>query len=555
MTQLKIVNDVTNCESSYIKTGTITGSSSPNITNVFFINPLSCGGTGTIKIAVLNGTNGTYTIDYDSNGTTDNTGALVNDTITLSGLLAGTIITNLTIADESTGCKATGNYPGSIKDPSPLSISNIQATSPAKCGDLGSMLITVTGAPDGHNFNIDFNSDQTIDRVRAISGGIIQVNDLTADTISGLTITDLTGNCSVSSTQSFVIQNPAKPTVTLSSSGALCSNAPQQPLNGGLPAGGRYTIDGNPATGINPASLGAGNHTVQYEYTDANNCADSASSAFVVNPLPAVSIAGEQNVCPQSQNIPYAANYNNAFQYTWNVTGGTYSPGDSATRILVNWGSNTSGTVQLSVVNTASHCADTSSISVNLADTESPVITHCLNDYHITASMDENGTYYIFSKADTACIPKATDRCSQNLKFTLSANGSADFNVSELNGYRLNKADQNTIRWTVTDNSGHSSECVVNLVLELAKTAPTAFSPNGDLHNDAWEIDFLVDYPESIVQVYNRWGMLVYESKKGYPVPWDGKSHGRLVPLDTYYYIINPGKNEKIIKGFVTVMY
>jgi gliding motility-associated-like protein len=373
--------------------------------------------------------------------------------------------------------------------------------------------------------------------------------------ITNLSITDPATGCSASSIQNIVIQNPTGPTVTFPNPAPLCINAPVQTLNAGIPAGGRYTIDGNTVTTITPAALGAGIHTIQYQYTDANNCSDSIAGTLTINPLPDATISGEQNVCPQLQNVTYATNYNTTNQYLWNVTGGTYNQGNNPAQILVNWNSTTSGTVQLSVVNTLSQCTDTGLISVRFADAESPVITNCLNEYHVIASRDDAGTYYIFSTPDSICIPKATDRCNQNLNITFSANNSAAHGLPEFTGFRLNKADQNNIRWMITDNAGNTAECSVNIIFELEKAAPTAFSPNADHHNDEWEIDFLTDYPECVVQVYNRWGMLVYESAKGYPVNWDGRVHGRLVPVDTYYYIINLGKNEKAIKGYVTVVY
>jgi gliding motility-associated-like protein len=84
---------------------------------------------------------------------------------------------------------------------------------------------------------------------------------------------------------------------------------------------------------------------------------------------------------------------------------------------------------------------------------------------------------------------------------------------------------------------------------------PTAFSPNGDLMNDEWNIKFLKQYPGSIVKVFNRWGMAVYQSEKGYPLSWDGKRSGQLVPVDTYYYIIDMGDGSVPLKGYVTVLY
>jgi gliding motility-associated-like protein len=66
---------------------------------------------------------------------------------------------------------------------------------------------------------------------------------------------------------------------------------------------------------------------------------------------------------------------------------------------------------------------------------------------------------------------------------------------------------------------------------------PTAFSPNGDGHNDA----FLL-IPDNIAElldlrVYNRWGELLFESDDLYE-GWDGRFHGRDQEVDGYLYYL-----------------
>jgi len=67
---------------------------------------------------------------------------------------------------------------------------------------------------------------------------------------------------------------------------------------------------------------------------------------------------------------------------------------------------------------------------------------------------------------------------------------------------------------------------------------PDGFSPNGDGQNDYWNIGFVNDFPGVVVEVYNRWGELLFRSV-GYKNPWDGTYQGKPVPVGTYYYIIN----------------
>lgn len=83
---------------------------------------------------------------------------------------------------------------------------------------------------------------------------------------------------------------------------------------------------------------------------------------------------------------------------------------------------------------------------------------------------------------------------------------------------------------------------------------PAAFSPNGDGFNDVWQIDNLQIYRQALIQVYNRWGQLLYEG--GWDDDfWDGTHNGNPVPTGAYiYYIDLGGNNTKPLTGTVTVI-
>ncbi|MCI9847009.1 gliding motility-associated C-terminal domain-containing protein [Flavobacterium pectinovorum] len=77
-----------------------------------------------------------------------------------------------------------------------------------------------------------------------------------------------------------------------------------------------------------------------------------------------------------------------------------------------------------------------------------------------------------------------------------------------------------------------------------------AFSPNGDGINDFFKIDNIdltTCYPENTVEIYNRWGILVFETTNynNTTNAFDGTSRGRTtikqsegLPTGTYFYII-----------------
>jgi len=89
-------------------------------------------------------------------------------------------------------------------------------------------------------------------------------------------------------------------------------------------------------------------------------------------------------------------------------------------------------------------------------------------------------------------------------------------------------------------------------VLAMPKI-PNTFTPNNDSRNDTWEIQYLDTYPNCRVQVFTRTGQLVFESR-GYKEPWNGTLKGKPLPVDTYYYIIEPESGREPITGYVTIV-
>jgi gliding motility-associated-like protein/uncharacterized repeat protein (TIGR01451 family) len=77
------------------------------------------------------------------------------------------------------------------------------------------------------------------------------------------------------------------------------------------------------------------------------------------------------------------------------------------------------------------------------------------------------------------------------------------------------------------------------------------FSPNGDGVNDFFKIDCISRYPNNSLQIYNRWGNIVYQTRS-YKNDWDGTPNGRAMvqpedqlPVGTYYYILDLGDGSE----------
>ena len=81
---------------------------------------------------------------------------------------------------------------------------------------------------------------------------------------------------------------------------------------------------------------------------------------------------------------------------------------------------------------------------------------------------------------------------------------------------------------------------------------PNAFSPNGDGMNDTWEIFSIASNSDVIVEIYNRWGELIYYSK-GYLEPWNGTYRDKPVLEGTYAYIVRMD-SETVLRGTILVI-
>jgi gliding motility-associated-like protein len=113
--------------------------------------------------------------------------------------------------------------------------------------------------------------------------------------------------------------------------------------------------------------------------------------------------------------------------------------------------------------------------------------------------------------------------------------------------------------YQISDNDALplSDTAIVTIVIEPNKISiPSGFSPDGDGTNEYFVIQGLEAYPEASLQIYNRWGNLVYESAP-YDNKWQGTSNvggvlfGANLPEGTYFYMLDLKNDEKLSSGYV----
>jgi gliding motility-associated-like protein len=126
--------------------------------------------------------------------------------------------------------------------------------------------------------------------------------------------------------------------------------------------------------------------------------------------------------------------------------------------------------------------------------------------------------------------------------------------------YEFTQSGTYTVTLTASNGSCVSVYTLEIKVKEGGLLIPELVTPNGDSKNDVWFIRGLDLYPDNEVEIYNRWGNLVYKMK-GYDNTWDGRpnqwSMGKdRLPAGTYFYIVYlKDKDNTVHKGFLKLEY
>ncbi len=116
------------------------------------------------------------------------------------------------------------------------------------------------------------------------------------------------------------------------------------------------------------------------------------------------------------------------------------------------------------------------------------------------------------------------------------------------------------------DNDGDYEDVTI-VILDLKDDiiVYTGISPNGDGINDVFRIVGLQNFPKNTLQIYNRWGVKVFE-QDGYEQPgskfFEGISNGRAtmnkekqLPVGTYYYMLEYENASGINKSKAGYLY
>lgn len=174
----------------------------------------------------------------------------------------------------------------------------------------------------------------------------------------------------------------------------------------------------------------------------------------------------------------------------------------------------------------------------NLTATNVEVLDILPKGYLLNSSTVSSGTYN--SSTGVWAIPSVNAGSTQTLTINAKV---VDFN-DYLNTAHLVKMDQ------IDTNSSNNQDSAA--VSPNCLKIYNEFSPNDDGQNDTFYIDCITQYPDNQLEIFNRWGNLVYY-KKGYDNTWDGKADGsaKTLPEGTYFYVLDLGNGSAKKSGWL----
>ena len=347
------------------------------------------------------------------------------------------------------------------------------------------------------------------------------------------------------------------------------------------PAGLQYQWQDN-STGNSYTAANTGLYWVKV--TNQYNCFAIDSVNIVFKPLPPFSLGNDTSLCEgQILNIKISSTPATA-SYLW-------STGNTASSLIIN----APGLYWLKVSD--SGCVSTDSLFVNYKPLPTVKLgndTILCEDKTILLNAANTGASYLWQDGNTNSTYPVTKQGEYNVSVTLQGCMSNDaikvgyqpkpvFTLGEdkfickaqslvltpnisnagflwqdgltAKSYTVTKPGLYIL--SATNECGSSADSVLINQGVCNLYIPTAFTPNGDSKNDVFKAGFGEDISTWHLQVYNRFGQLVFETKDK-NAGWDGKLNAKEQPQGGYVWIVQyttlSNKIARQLKGTVALL-
>jgi len=297
-----------------------------------------------------------------------------------------------------------------------------------------------------------------------------------------------------------------------------------------VPSGGTspytYLWNTDPVQNMQTATgLSAGTHSVTV--TDANGCTET-SNVLLSQPSSelVIELAKTDVLCVGGSTGTASASVSGGlppYIYSWNSTP------VQTTQTAVNL---PSGTYTVNVTD-SNGCTRTGSVTISE-----------LSAMTVTSSVSE------------ASCPDSNDG---SVTLTITG-GTAPYTIFWSDGAAtLTRNNLNAGRYgvVVTDHNGCAGSLSIDVGFNFSFNClviPQVITPNGDGFNDLWIIRNIGYYPNAEVHIFNRWGQEVFSTKNLADNPWDGRYKGKLVPTDSYHYILYLNDGSAPRTGVISVI-
>jgi|LauGreSuBDMM15SN_2_FD.fasta_scaffold04786_2 gliding motility-associated-like protein len=95
--------------------------------------------------------------------------------------------------------------------------------------------------------------------------------------------------------------------------------------------------------------------------------------------------------------------------------------------------------------------------------------------------------------------------------------------------------------------------CSKNTQTFIVLIAPKFFTPNGDIYNDFWAVEGLINYPQAQVSIFDRYGKFIVQLNTSKP-SWDGMFNNRSLPADDYWYVLKINETTPEKRGHFSLI-
>ncbi|MEM7102504.1 MAG: T9SS type A sorting domain-containing protein [Bacteroidota bacterium] len=237
-----------------------------------------------------------------------------------------------------------------------------------------------------------------------------------SDTTTYIVIGTDANNCS--SSANVTVNVNSLPTLSIDGlQSDYCANDGLVTL-AGTPIGGSFTLDGNGVMSFDPSMLSLGMHTIEYAYTDVNNCSNTISQNINILSFPNIELGNDTTIFVGESVILDAT-----------IPGGIYEWSDitdGATLTVTQ-----SGTYSVTVTN-ANNCVAIDMIVVNV---NSNIALNAMEDNPVICNGEANGQATITANGGVAPYTYLWDNGETSATATMLSGGSHSFTVVDSEGF------------------------------------------------------------------------------------------------------------------------